>query len=441
MPPQTRYAHNKDASIAFQVHGDGPVDLVLVPGFVSNVDHMWEMPVVPRMFDWFATYARLITFDKRGTGCSDPVHEPPSIDQRVDDLRAVMDAAGSERAVLLGISEGGPASILFAARQPERVEKLILYGTCARFTEADDWPHGFPSEIIEQFAEHMARRWGDPDTLPLWAPDGRDDAVLASAWGGYLRHGASPAMGRALLQAIVGIDVRDAARRVDAPTIVIHRAGDGAVPAGVGRDTAALIPGAIWCELPGNDHLIFAGDWRAVCTEIERFVTGRQTTGPPGRALLTILFTDIVDSTARAAELGDAAWREVLAAHRTLAELEIARYGGRLVKLTGDGALAVFDGPAQAVMAARAMQETGQARRIPLRAGVHTGLCEALGDDVGGLAVHIAARICAAAAAGEVLVSSTVREVLTGSDLRFEGRGERELKGVPGEWRLAAVAG
>lgn len=441
MPPQTRYAHSHDASIAFQVHGDGPVDLVLVPGFVSNVDHWWEMPVVPRILDWFATYARLITFDKRGTGCSDPVHEPPSMDRRVDDLCAVMDAAGCERAVLLGVSEGGPASILFAASEPERVEKLILYGTGARFTAADDWPHGYSAAQIEGFAQYTANRWGDPDTLPVWAPDSRDDAVLASAWGSFLRHGASPAMGLALLREIVDIDVRDAARRVDAPTIVIHRTGDLAVPVGVGRDTAALIPGAIWRELPGRDHLFFAGDWRAVCSEIEQFVTGHQTTSPPGRALLTILFTDIVGSTARAAELGDAAWREVLAAHRALAEREIAHYGGRLVKLTGDGALALFDGPTEAVMAASAMREAGQAHRIPLRAGVHTGLCEVLGEDVGGLAVHIAARICAAAPAGEVLVSSTVREVLTGSDLRFEDRGARELKGVPGEWRLAAVAG
>jgi len=440
VPPQTRYAHNRDASIAFQVHGDGPRDLVLVPGFVSNVEWMWEMPVVPRIYDWIATYARLITFDKRGTGCSDPVHELPSIEQRVDDLGAVLDAAGSERAVLFGISEGGPAGMLFAATHPERVEKLVLYGTCARFVEAADWPGGTPDGQIERLARYMARTWGEPDSLAMWAPSATQDPVLASAWSGFLRHGASPGMGRALLEALVGIDVRAATSRIRAPTLVLHRTSDQMISVESGRATAALIPGAIWCELPGEDHLPFAGDWRALFAEIERFVTGTQAGGPPGRALLTILFTDIVDSTRRAAELGDAAWREVLAAHEALAEREIARYGGRLVKLTGDGALAVFDSPTQAVLAAQAMQDAAAARRIPLRAGVHSGLCEVLGDDVGGMAVHIGARICGAAQAGEVLVSSTVRELLTGSELRFEDRGERALRGVPGTWRLHRLA-
>lgn len=426
--------------IVYQVHGDGPRDVLLLPGFASNVEYLWEMPVFPRLLDWIASYARVIYFDKRGTGCSDPVHELPTIDDRVDDLRAVMDAAGAERVGLLGISEGGPAAIRFAAQSPERAERLLLCATTARMSRAPDWPEGVPPELIERLADRMHESWGEDGHLEHWAPSAAADPVLDEAWRSWLRRSASPAMGRALLRSIKSIDVREDARRVRAPALVLHRARDRILRAGTARATAELIPGARYVELPGEDHLPFTGDWQRLGREWEQFFAGgRAGAGPAGRELLTVLFTDIASSTERAARDGDSAWRDLISGQLAAAERESRRFGGRLVKSTGDGVLAVFPRPRQAIDAARELLGAAAGAGIGLRAGIHTGECETLGDDVAGMTVNLAARICAAAEPDEILVSSTVRELLVGDGLSVDDRGEHELKGVPGSWRLHAV--
>ncbi len=439
MPPQTRYAKNGGASIAYQVFGDGPIDLVLVPGFVSNVEHYWEMPVVPRMLQRLGSFARVIIFDKRGTGLSDPVAAVPTVEERMEDLRAVMDAAGSERAALFGISEGGPMSLVFAATYPQRASAVALYGTSPKFCQDEDWEAGWPPGYVEGMLEAFERGWGEGVGLGEFAPSVADDPGTLEVWGRYQRAGASPSMAAAVMKALAALDVRAILPSVRVPVTIIHRVGDRIAHIDAARYMAQVIPGARLVELPGDDHHPFVGDWEPIVEEVEEFLTGVRHAGEPDRVLATVLFTDIVGSTERASQLGDRRWRELLEGHDTAVRRELGRYRGREVKTTGDGFLATFDGPARGIECASAIHDATRSLGVPVRAGMHTGECELIGDDIGGMAVHIGARIGAQAEAGQTLVSSTVKELVVGSPLRFSELGSRELKGVPGEWHLFAV--
>ena len=438
-PQDIRYARNGDVNIAYQVFGEGPPDLVFVGGFVSHLEVMLESPLVRRFMERLAGFARVIAWDKRGQGLSDRLGQPPMLEQSMDDLRAVMNAAESDSAALFGISEGGPTSALFAGSFPERVTHLILYGTYARITAADDYPVGVPRDRMDRWLERTVSEWGGPVGVEMWAPSVAGDEEFAAWWAHLLRSGTSPGAALQLMRMYLDLDVRAALTAITAPTLILQRTGDRVAPVAFGRALAAGIPHARYVELPGDDHLAFTGDQDAILDEVEEFVTGTRRAREPERVLATVLFTDIVDSTARAAAEGDRGWRALLERHDTLVRRELARFRGREIKHTGDGFLASFDGPARAVQCAAAI--TGGVRRIGLevRAGVHTGECELRGDDLAGMAVHIGARVGANARSGEVLVSNTVKDLVIGSGLRFSERGTTELKGVPGEWRLYAL--
>ena len=438
--PRTRYALSGDAHIAYQVFGEGDIDLVFVPGFVSNVEHYWEMPRVPDLLNRLGSFARVVMFDKRGTGLSDPVAGPPPLEQRMDDMQAVMDAAGVERAALYGISEGGPASILFAATYPERTSSLVLYGSTPRFRTDDDISWGATDEQIPFLLEEVSSRWGEGALLGAFAPSALGDPGMEEVWGRFQRAGASPAMGRAVIAALFEIDVRDILPTIQAPTLILHRKGDRIAPVEGARLMAAKIPDARLIEFEGDDHVPFTGDFEPVVDEMEEFLTGTRQTRPLDRVLATVLFTDIVDSTRRAAEAGDRRWRDLLARHDELTRRQIERFRGREIKTLGDGFLATFDGPARGIECASAIRDGVRPLGIEVRAGLHTGECELAGDDVRGMAVNIGARIGALAEANEVLVSGTVKDLVVGADLEFTERGERELKGVPGTWRLFAAS-
>ncbi len=439
-PPEIRYARNGEVSIAYQVIGDGPIDLVLVGGFVSHLEVLWESPLVRAFLERLAGFARVICWDKREQGLSDRLGQPPTLEQGMDDLRAVMDAVGSRRAGLVGASEGGPMSILFAASFPERVTHLILYGTYARLTRTEDYPEGLPRDVVDEHLGRMLASWGEAVGLDLFMPSLADDEEVAAWWMHLLRSGTSPRAAQALMKMYLDIDVRPALEAITSPTLVLQRKGDRVAPVAFGRALAEGIPGAKYVELPGRDHVWFAGDPEEVLGEVEEFTTGSRRERAPERVLATVLFTDIVDSTRHAAASGDRDWRRMLERHDELVRRQLARYRGREIKHTGDGFLASFDGPARAVECAAAI--TGGVRRIGLevRAGVHTGECELRGQDIAGMAVHIGARVGASAAPGEVLVSSTVKDLVVGSGLRFEARGATTLKGVPDEWHLFALA-
>ncbi len=438
--PKTRYARSGDARIAYQVIGDGPFDLIVVPGFVSNVEYLWEIPGVSAILERFASYSRLITWDKRGTGLSDPVLHLPPLEERMDDMLAVLDAAESEQAALFGVSEGGPLSILFAATHPQRVSALLMYGAAPRMAWAPDYTWGMPPELYsDAMKESVLEGWGDGVLLELFAPSYADDERMREVWGTFQRVGASPSMGLATLQALLEIDVRDVLPSVRVPTLVIHRAGDRAIPAQGSRFMSEHIPNAKYVELEGADHLWFVGDVDAVFDEVEGFLTGVRRNVVKDRMLATVLFTDIVDSTRKIAELGDHNWRELLTEHDALVRHELARFRGHELKTIGDGFLATFDGPARAVTCAGAIRDRVHGLGIRVRAGVHTGECELIGDDIAGVAVNIAARISAIAGPDEVLVSRTVTDLVYGSGIEFEDRGLAELKGVPDKWHLFAA--
>jgi class 3 adenylate cyclase len=438
--PETRFARNGDVRIAYTVVGDGPVDLVIVPGFVSNFEMAWQTPGFHRLFERFIGFARLILFDKREQGSSDRLGRPPTLEESMEDLRAVLDAAGSEQAALMGVSEGGPMCILLAATSPERVSHLILYGSYARLTATDDYPEGVPESALDDLSRRVRDEWGGPAALSIFAPSLLGDPEGERSWGRFLRSGTSPAGAEALMDLYREVDVRDALPLVDRPTLVLHRTADSALPLRIGRYLADHIPGARMVELPGRDHVLIGGSIDQLIEEIEEFITGARTQRPPERVLSTVLFTDIVGSTERAAELGDRRWRELLDRHDQITRSEVERRRGRAVKSTGDGFLATFDGPARAIDCAKAVAAGVDGLGVQVRAGVHTGECELRGDDIGGMAVHIGARVAARAEPGEVLVSSTVKDLVVGSGLEFAERGEQTLKGVPGEWRLFAVA-
>jgi pimeloyl-ACP methyl ester carboxylesterase/plasmid stabilization system protein ParE len=441
--PQTQYAKSGDTSIAYQVVGDGPIDLILVLGFATHLELQWESPPFARFCERLSTFSRVIIFDKRGTGLSDPVAEVPTLELRIDDVRAVMDAAGSERAAAFGVSEGGPMSILFAATHPERVTALVLHGAMGRTTEAPDYPWASPAEALrESAAEFIAPYWGQDaeGLLQLFAPSFADDPQARELAARQERSAASPAMVQQIFEMFLGIDVRAILPTIKVPTLVVHRRGDRVVNRRAGEELAAQIPGARYVELEGIDHLPWAGDSDAVLGEVEEFLTGVRSVPEPDRVLSTVMFTDIVGSTERAGELGDARWRELLETHQAAVRRELERFRGREVKTLGDGCLATFDGPARAIRCGQAIAEAARSLGLEERIGLHSGEIEVLDEDVGGIAVHIAARVGDLAGAGEVLVTSTVKDLVAGSEIRFDDRGTKDLKGIPDEWRLFAAA-
>jgi pimeloyl-ACP methyl ester carboxylesterase len=440
MEPKTRYARSGDDHIAYQVIGDGP-DVVFVPGWVSHVEMAWELPPLARFLRRLSTFSRLILVDKRGTGMSDPLpqHRPPTLEERIDDVRVVMDAVGSERATLLGISEGGPMNILFAATHPERTAALVLYGTFARIVNADDYTIGIDASVAEQNLGRIAEDWGEGYLAKFVGPSFKDDPAMVQASARYERLAASPRAAVELLRLAIRGDVRHVLPSIHVPTLVLHRRDERFVTVDNGRYLARHIPGARMVELEGSDHLFFAGDFDTILDEIEEFVTGQRHSGEVDRVLTTLLFTDIVASTRLAAERGERQWRDLLDTHDALVRRQLQRFRGREVKATGDGFLASFDGPARALKCAAAIVSGARQLGLDIRAAVHTGECEVRGQDLGGIAVHAAARILSTAGAGEVVASSTVKDLVAGSDLSFEALGEHQLAGLPGGWRLFRV--
>jgi pimeloyl-ACP methyl ester carboxylesterase len=437
-PPETRYAKSGDVNIAYQVLGDGPPDLVYVSGWVSNLELMWDEPQYERFLNRLASFSRLTVFDKRGTGLSDPVplDHLPTLEQRMDDVGAVMDAVGSERAAVFGNSEGGQMSLLFAATYPERTVALVTQGTFAKRLWSPDYPWAPTPEAREQDIRDLEASWADLDVTTL-VPSA-DDAFKRRL-AAYFRRSASPAVGAAFLRMNTQADLRAVLPTIRVPALVIHRTDDRDVNVEEGRWIASQIPGARYVELPGIDHVPWVGNQDEVLDEIEEFLTGVRPAPEPDRVLATVLFTDIAGSTARAVELGDRRWRELLEVHHAAVRRQLDRFRGREVDTAGDGFLATFDGPARGVRCARAIVDAVRDVGLDIRAGLHTGECELVNGGVRGIAVHTGARVAAQAGPGEVLVSSTVKDLTAGSGIEFEDRGEHELKGVPGEWRLYAV--
>ena len=438
--PETRYAKSGDVNIAYQVVGDGPFDLVWVPGWISNVEASWEVPEYRHFLDRLASFSRLILFDKRGTGLSDPVavDRLPSLEQRMDDVRAVLDAVGAERAALFGASEGGNLSVLFAATYPSRVRALVLLAAFAKRIWSPDYPWAPTKDDRDRQILETEHVWGTPEAIAPIAAGSSQEQLQRFAT--FFRRSASPGAAVALRRMNTDIDTRAVLPAIRVPTLVLHRAGDLRVKPEEGRWIAKRIPNATYVELPGDDHLAWAGDVDPVLDEVEEFLTGTRRGPEPDRVLATLLFTDIVDSTAKAGELGDREWKRLLQRHHEAVRRALERYRGTEVGTAGDGFLATFDGPARAVHAALAAGDAVRPLGIEIRAGVHTGEMELVGGEVAGIAVHTGSRVAALAGAGEVLVSSTVKDLVAGSGIEFEERGEHELKGVPGTWRLYAVS-
>jgi class 3 adenylate cyclase/alpha-beta hydrolase superfamily lysophospholipase len=440
--PETHYANGPEGNIAYQVVGDGPTDVVVVPGWLSHVDLLWGDPGWTTFVGELASFARVILYDKLGTGLSDPLDGVPTLERRADDLRAVLDAAGSDRAALFGFSEGGPISMLFAASYPQRVRALVLYGTYANGSLEDDGSPGRAKWIeLMTRIRAMIDHWGQGRTVDWAVPSLSHNALYRRATGALERAAMSPRMAVLTWQAnLAQVDVRDILGSVRVPTLVLHRTGE-AIPVEFARELADRIPAARLVELDGVDHWPAVGDIKSITGEVEEFLTGQRHEHQPDRVLATVLFTDIVDSTRRAADLGDRRWRELLERHDEITRAEISRFQGREIKHTGDGFLATFDGPTRAVRCATALAERIPELGLEVRSGLHTGECELRGDDIGGIAVHIGARIASIAQAREVLVSSTVKDLVNGSGIAFQERGTHVLKGVPAEWKLFAPVG
>jgi class 3 adenylate cyclase/pimeloyl-ACP methyl ester carboxylesterase len=441
--PETRYARSGEYSIAYQVVGEGEFDLVYMPGFASHLEVFWEQPAYSRFLHRLASFSRVILIDRLGTGLSDrlPPDRTSTLEQRMDDIRAVMDTVACERAALLGWSEAVMPCATFAATHPERVSKLVMYGGMPRILEDEDYEIGVSAELFDEWAQTVREMWGrSGDALRYWAPSMVDDEAARAWFARFSRLAASPGAAVALWNAIRDTDVRDVLSTIRVPTLLIHRVGDPLVRVEHSRYMAQQIPGAKLVELPGEDHLWWFGDQDAIVDEVQEFLTGARSAPAADRVLATVLFTDIVGSTQRAAELGDGRWRDVLERHESITRRELKRFRGTEVKTTGDGFLATFDGPARAIGCASAIAEAVRPLGIEVRAGLHTGECEVMNGDVGGIAVHTGARVSAQAGPGEVLVSSTVKDLVAGSGIEFEDRGDHELKGVPGEWRLYAVS-
>jgi class 3 adenylate cyclase len=439
-PGPTRYARSGGHHIAYSVTGEGPIDFLYVPTWLSQIEHLWEHPRVADFFARIADRARLIMFDRRGAGMSDPFDTPPTLEEQMDDVIAVLDAAGSEHAAVFAQLEGGAMATLFAATYPERTLALVLYAAWARTLRSDDVSWAHPRETRDALTAEIVKTWGTGDRLGVLAPSLFDDPVFRAWYAKLERLAASPGVIGEMLRLIGEVDVRDVLPSIRVPTLILHREGDQLIDPRHAQYLAKHIPGAKLVMVPGSDNLIVAGDSDAILDEISEFFTGRRTVREPDRVLATVLFTDIVDSTRQAAELGDSAWRRLLERHDELVRRELGRWQGREVKTIGDGFLATFDGPARAVRCAKAIAQDVAALGIHVRAGLHTGECEVRGDDVAGLAVHIGARVEALAGQDEVLVSSTVKDLVVGSGIEFSDRGAHDLKGVPGEWRLFEVA-
>jgi class 3 adenylate cyclase len=443
-PPATRYARSGNATIAYQVVGEGALDLLFMTGWISQVEQLWESPALRRLLERLAEFSRLILFDRRGTGLSDSLDDRYTLEQEAHDALAVLDAAGSERAALLTYGLGGPVGALLAADRPERVGALIMYASIARTSWAPDYEWAMTIDERAEWTERTVAAWGESDGpgLAVLAPSMADDPALAAWFARLQRLAASPSDARILLNAATDLDVRDTLPQIRVPTLVMHRSRDSAWDSRHSRYLAEHIPGARYVQLEGVDSLPFVGDSDAIVEEIEEFLTGQRGGGELARALLTVMFTDIVDATARAAELGDGRWRDLLAHHDEEVRKELRRFEGREVKTVGDGFLATFAGPpSRALRCALAITDAAHELGIEVRIGVHTGECELVGDDVGGMAVHIASRVNGLAGAGEVLVSGTVFGTVVGGPFTFEDRGFHELRGVPGRWPLFALGG
>ena len=435
-----RYAKSGDLHIAYVVEGDGPIDLVWIPPWVSQVEYLWSEPSLERVMARMTQFARVITFDRRGSGLSDPLFGAPTLEDQMDDVLAVMDAAGSDSAAICGTLEGGPMAALFAATHPDRTDALIMYATFARATWAPDYDWAWPAEERDWHMEESVRRWGEGLIAAGVAPSQAADPAFME-WAGRLeRLAASPSTIRRIFKLIGEFDVRDVLPSIRVPTLVMHRSGDSMIKVEHSRYIASKVPGARYVELEGDENMFSLGDWEALIGEVEEFLTGARHEREPDRMLATVLFTDICDSTSRAAEMGDRGWRFLLERHDALFRQALDRHRGREVKRTGDGFLATFDGPARAIRCAASIAEAMGSLGLQIRAGLHTGELEVMDGDIGGLAVHIASRVMGTAGPNEVLVSGTVKDLVVGSGIDFEDRGERELRGVPGEWRLYAVS-
>ena len=436
MQPRTQYAKSGDVHIAYQVFGEGAVDLVFVPGFVSHIENYWDEPNFARWLRRLGNFSRVMMFDKRGTGLSDQVSELPGMDQRMDDVRAVMDAVGIERAAIFGISEGGSLATLFAASHPERSQALIIYGGFAQFS---DW---MTQEALESLFQYIDKSWGSGEGWLKFAPTKEGDLAFQQWWGKFERLGASPGAVKTLMRMNSQIDITEILPSVNVPTLVIHRKDDMVVNVEAGRLLAERIPEAKYVELSGADHLPFVGENSdRILDEMEHFLTGETSTPSVERVLATVVFTDIVGSTARAEALGDQAWGDLLDLHDKAVRKELERFRGNEVKWTGDGFLATFDGPARAIQCALAIVSTVRALGIEVRAGIHTGEVDFVKNDLRGIAVHIASRVADLANGGDVVVSRTVKDLVAGSGIAFQDYGTHELKGVPDRWMLFRASG
>jgi pimeloyl-ACP methyl ester carboxylesterase/DNA-binding winged helix-turn-helix (wHTH) protein/class 3 adenylate cyclase len=440
-PPETKYAKSGDVNIAYQVVGDGPLDLVFVMGWVSHLEYFWEEPSFADFLTRLASFSRLILFDKRGTGLSDrvPNAELPTLEQRMDDVRAVMEAVGSERAALIGVSEGGPMCSLFAATYPEKTSALVMIGTYAKRIYDADYPWAPTAEGRQQFYDVMQREWGGPVGIDERAPSVANDPHFREWWATYLRMGASPGAALALTKMNAEIDVRNVLPSIRVPTLVIHREGDLCLKVEEGRYVASAIPGSKYVELPGVDHLPFVGDQNAILDEVEEFLTGVRHAQEHDRVLATVLFTRIVEPSKQAGEIGFARWRDLMERQQTYVRRQLELFKGREIEMLDDDLLATFDGPARAIRCACSILDSASRLGIKMKAGLHTGECDVLEDKVGGIAVAIGAQVAACASAGEVLVSNTVKDLVAGSGIEFEERGTHCLADIPGDWRLYGV--
>jgi class 3 adenylate cyclase len=440
-PPQTSYAWNEGTAIAYQVvstPSSGP-DLLLAPGSVTHLEVLWQEPRVERFLTRVAGFSRLILMDPRGLGLSDRLTDVPTLEERIDDVLAVLDAAGSERAALFGNADTGPPCIATAVEHPDRVSHLILCGTWARSARSDDYPFGWTDEDWSEFERSVRESWGRPESPRDAALPGAHDDAFRDWYATLMRQGASPRAMLLLGEMSRVVDVRSLLPNVTVPTLVMHRTGDRVVEVGNGRYLADRIAGARWVELPGDDFVLWAGDLDAIADEMEEFLTGRRLGPDATRIVTTVMFTDVVGSTARAGALGDSAWTDLLKAHDARLRADIRRFGGREIDTAGDGFFASFDSPTAAIRCAQAVQESVRVLGIEVRIGLHTGECEVAGDKLRGLAVHIGSRVAGQAHAGDVLVSRTVRDIVAGSGFNFEDAGEHELKGIPDRWHLYRV--
>jgi class 3 adenylate cyclase len=436
--PSTHYVKSDDVHIAYQVLGEGSFELLFVPGFVSNIEAIWQSPEQSAFFRRLASFSRLILFDKRGTGMSDRGSQIFTLEQRMHDVRAILDEVGSERASLFGASEGGPMSLLYATTYPERTSALVLYGSYARRSWASDYPFGWKDEQWQRVFDDIERNWGKPQSrsLATRVPSNAGDQHTAERVASWYRAAASPGAAAAIMRMNREIDVRHVLPAIHVPTLILHRTAERLIDGEHARYLARHIAGAKLVELSGEDHTPWFGDSEVILDQIEQFLTGRHHTHEPERVLATVLFADIVGSTERAASLGDRPWRELLEAFHEKVREVLRQYHGREINTSGDGFFAAFDGPARAIRCAGVIRNTVRSLNLDVRCGLHTGECERVGNDLAGIAVHIGARVADLAAPGEVLVSQTVRDLVAGSGLAFEDRGTHTLKGVPNDWRL-----